>query len=977
MKTLFKNLFLPVVASVLLFAVSPAALAQKSFEVKAKFIAGDTGSPIEFATVSLTPKGSEKVLVYTTTDSEGNALLKGVKPAAYVISAELMGYKKFEKEIEVSGATDLGQIKMDVENTFLDAAKVSAVGNAIIMKKDTIEFNASSFKTTDNDMLEDLLKKLPGVEVDSDGTITANGKEINKIYIDGKEFFLDDPQLATKNIPAKIVEKVKVREKKSEQAEFTGIDDGNETTVIDLTVMKGMMNGWFGNLMGGGGTDLQTGGDKFSDNNDIRFQGAGMVANINEKSQLAFIGNANNTNNRGFNDLTGNMMASMRGPGGGMGRGGAGMNFRGNGINTSYLAGVNANTSFGEEGESTLAGNYLFTGNDKYVEETSSKTTLQNDGTSIISDETGYSNTETYGHRAGARIDWKIAEGSSILFVPDFNFGYGRFDEHSDFSTDAGDADGNKTSRMNYGDKTNYGENQTKTAHGFFLYRQRLGKPGRTLSVHADYELSANTLDKYDQSHTYTPASASASEFVDQNVLQSTDSKEFGTRISYTEPIGGNFFAEASYAYNYSHTDSEKETFDKSAAGEYDVKNERYSNIIANEFVNQRMGLSLMKQEEGYNVTVGLNYQPAKTTNVTTIDGVNKPIEQNVKNWAPHARIDFNFSDDMMLRVRYRGNTSQPTITQLQPIEDNSNPLSITLGNPELKPYFSHDMFLMFFNNNRETFSSLNANLDMKYNTSSIVNAIWTGSNGVTYSVPLDNEKPTFSANARVMYNSPIAKSNFSIMSHTFGNFADAMSYIGDPSIDGTDSESYLNRDNFTENRYRTFSLSEYLRLTYRDDYVEVTAGGRTRVSKSWYEIPTQEIGATWTNSLTSSINWTAAEVWNLVTDVRYTFYKGYAEAYNDPVFVWNAEIQKQILQRKATLALKCYDILNQSRNTYRTITDNYIQDVRNNTLGRYIMLSFTYRFGNFGGEKMDGKNGPGMGPGGMGPGGPGMPPRR
>ncbi len=974
MKNIVKTFILPVAALLAALTVSPAAFAQKSFEVTAKFVAGDTGAPIEFATVSITPKGSDKVLSYTTTDSEGNARIKGVRAGSYLVSAELMGYQKFEREIEVTGATDLGQITMEVESNFLDAAKVSAVGNSIIMKKDTIEFNASSFKTTDNDMLEDLLKKLPGVEVDSDGKITANGKEINKIYIDGKEFFLDDPQLASKNIPAKIVEKVKVREKKSEQAEFTGIDDGNEQTVIDLSIMKGMMNGWFGNLMGGGGTDLQTGGEKFSDNNDLRFQGAGMVANITEKNQLAFIGNANNTNNRGFNDVAGGMMAGMRGPGGGMGRGGAGMNFRGNGINTSYLAGVNANTSFGDpEDENTLAGNYLFTGNDKYVEENSSKVTLQPDGSSIISDERGYSNTATYGHRVGARLDWKISDGTSILFVPDFNIGYGNFDERSEFETAAGDADGNKTGRMNDGFKQNWGDNQSKTAHGFFLFRQRLGKPGRTMSVNADYNFSTNELDKYDYSLTNTAGASPA--LVDQNVLQTSNTSAYGVRMSYTEPLGGNFFAEASYGYNYSHTDSEKETFDKDAFGDYTAKNERYSNVIENTFVNQRMGLSLMKQEEGYNVTVGLNYQPARTENITTIDGVSRLIPQNVKNLAPHARVDLNFSDDMMLRIRYRGNTSQPSINQLQPIEDNSNPLSITLGNPNLKPYFSHNMFLMFFNNNREKFSSLNANVDMRYNTSSIVNAIWTANNGVTYSVPIDSDSPTFSTNARVMFNSPIAKSNFSIMSHTFGNFANAMSYIGDPSIDGTDASSYLNSDNFTENRYRTFGLSEFLRLTYRDDYVEVTAGGSTRFSKSWYEIPTQEIGATWTNSITSSVNWTVAEVWNFVTDGRYTFYKGYAESYNDPVFVWNAEIQKQILQRKATLSLKCYDILNQSRNTYRTINDNYVQDVRNNTLGRYIMLSFTYRFGNFGGEKMGGGMGPGMG---RGPGmGPGMGPRR
>lgn len=223
-----------------------------------------------------------------------------------------MGYKPLEKEVKVEGRLDLGVLKMREDAKLIDAASVSAVGNPIIMKKDTIEYNASSFKTSDNDMLEDLLKKLPGVEVSSDGTVTANGETIKKITIDGKTFFLDDPQLATKNIPAKIVEKVKVVDRKSEQARFTGIDDGQEETIIDLSNYKGMMDGWFGNVMAGGGHDLPDEGyyqekDEFQ-KEGWRYQGAGIIGNFKEDSQLSIIVNANNTNNSGFNNNSGNNM---------------------------------------------------------------------------------------------------------------------------------------------------------------------------------------------------------------------------------------------------------------------------------------------------------------------------------------------------------------------------------------------------------------------------------------------------------------------------------------------------------------------------------------------------------------------------------------------------------------------------------------------------------------------------------------------
>ena len=226
----------------LLLLAGLSAYAQNSFTVSLKLVDDKTGEPVGFATASLTVKGEKEALKYVLTDHEGAAAITKVKKGTYILKAEIMGYKAHEQELTLEKAVDLGTIRMKEDVEVLDAASVSAVGNPIIVKKDTIEYNASSFKTSDNDMLEDLLKKLPGVEVNSDGSITANGETITKITIDGKTFFLDDPQLATKNLPAKMIEKVKVVERKSEQARFTGIDDGQEEHIFDLSVYKGMMN---------------------------------------------------------------------------------------------------------------------------------------------------------------------------------------------------------------------------------------------------------------------------------------------------------------------------------------------------------------------------------------------------------------------------------------------------------------------------------------------------------------------------------------------------------------------------------------------------------------------------------------------------------------------------------------------------------------------------------------------------------------
>lgn len=928
---------------------------QRGFSITLKLVEEGTSTPIEFATVSLNKVGSKDHLKYVLSDDEGNAKIEKIRKGKYTVTAELLGYKSVSKEVEIVNSNlELGTLEMKVETEFLESASVSAVGNPIVIKKDTIEYSASSFKTTDNDMLEDLLKKLPGIEIGEDGKITAaNGKEITKITIDGKTFFLDDPQIATKNIPANIVEKVKVLEKKSEQAEFTGIDDGEEETVIDLSIYGNRMNGWFGNSNAGGGYDIR------NSDNKVRYQGAGMVANFTQDYQLSLIANANNTNNRGFNDMAGSMMGGMRGGGMRMGRGG-GFGGGGNGERESYMIGANAAYTFDKTSE--LAGNYFFSGNESLVEEKSSKVTLKQDGSSLLNDEDGSSMTNGYNHNISGRLDWDITDQTSILFMPRFNIGYGSFLEENEFASSNQAVDGS-IEKVNDGNSLSTGDNDYLSTSGTLLLRQRLGKPGRTLSLRVNYSLSNNELlgKNYSLTNVYK-GEAIDSTLIDQTYTSESDAYSLGGRLNYTEPLGNDFFIEASYGYTYSFNNSVKNTFDKDINGNYTVLDSQYSNDIQNTTINQRAGLSLNKQGEKYNITIGANAQPYKTTNVTN----GKTFEREVVNFAPNARIDYDFSNNTSLRVRYRGNTNQPSMNQLQPVEDNSNPLAISRGNPGLTPSFNHRLNVDYRTTNMDNFASTNISLNATYNPNSIVNASWYDSKGVQYSVPLNNNKGTYNTSARVMFNSPIAKSKFSIMTMTFLSYSNSMSFVGKEGvIDGNDENSYLNMDNYDENKYQTVSINENLRFTYRDDLLEFIVGGRIRYSKSWYEINTREITPTWSNNIYSTINYTP-NLWAFKTDVNYNFFRGYDEGYNEPTFILNASVSRRVLKEKATIELKAYDILNQSKNTYRTVSDNYIKDVTNNSLGRYVILSFTYRFGNMGGPKGGpmGGRGPGRGMG-------------
>ena len=307
---------LATLAGQLLYAQTQSGTRGQS--IKVTVLDSLTKTPIEFATLSATAEGAEKPVKYGLTDANGVVSLTGLRPGKYTIKFEYMGYKTKNVPFEiVRGTNEINPLYVSEEVNMLNAVVVSDVGNQMQVRKDTIEYNASSFKVNDSDMLEELLKKLPGVEISSDGTITANGKTINKIMIDGKTFFLDDPQLATKNLPAKIINKVRVVERKSDQAQFTGIEDGEEETVIDLNIRPGMMNGWFGNVAGGYGRDLIKVGDKSNN----RYEAAAMLGRFTSKTQISLIGNANNTNNRGFHDVAASMMGAMRG---GVGMGGGG-----------------------------------------------------------------------------------------------------------------------------------------------------------------------------------------------------------------------------------------------------------------------------------------------------------------------------------------------------------------------------------------------------------------------------------------------------------------------------------------------------------------------------------------------------------------------------------------------------------------------------------------------------------------------------
>ena len=655
-----------------------------------------------------------------------------------------------------------------------------------------------------------------------------------------------------------------------------------------------------------------------------------------------------------------------------------------------------------------LSGNYLYNGSDSYVTEESSRITYKDGGVRQLSDESGYNKSFSQGHRFGVRLEHEFSENTSIIFEPQFNFGQGNFTESSDFLTREQLTEHAPVDTLSKGHTLNQGWNNNWSTSGFFLIRQRLGKPGRTISANFRYSFSNNDLLGTNQSHTdvYSEDKKPEADDVNQFFDRNSSSSSLSGRVVYTEPLGHDFFFEANYNYSWNKNLSVKDVWDgvgapslslipgrdamKDIIGSFDgvPVNKDYSNEITNISQNHRAGMNVSYQKEKLRAQLGVSVNPTTTRNVT--NGVDTTY--TVINFSPQAMLNYEFNDNSHIRFFYFGRSAQPSTSQLMPVPDNSNPQNVSLGNPYLSPYFNHNIRGNFGYTNKKTFTSVNARFNASLVDDAITNAQWYDPAGVQYSIPV-NGPGTGSADIRLMVNSPFGKSGFSIFSMTFTRYNQSTSYIGRNSLPTDDyydgiyfdyakfNQDYLvdekgrpvtlsESDDFITNKTQTMSFTQRLRLTYRNDFVELALGGRTRMNKSWYTMENSKMTATWSNQVDGSMNWTIPGGINLVADVDYNWYEGYTTEQPDEIIL-NAEITKLLFKNKFTLALKAYDILGQSKNLSVSDSANYHLETRNNTLGRYIIMSLTYRFGNFGGPG-------GRGPGGHGPGGPGGPgPRR
>lgn len=926
------------ISLILLFIFIP--FAASAYTLRGSVLDDSTGEGLIQASVRVL-RGDSTLVKGVMTDPNGRFAIEGLNGGKYLLETSYVGMASDYRPLELSSNKRLDPIRLKESSIALREAVVTGIRTPVKVMEDTIEFSVESYKTQPNAMVEDLLKRLPGVEVNSDGKITSNGKEVTKILVEGKEFFGDDPTVASRNLPVDMVEKLQVVDRKSDLARITGVDDGEEETVINLTVKKNMKNGWFGNVEAGYGW-----GDK------SRYNGSFNINRFWNDNQITFLGSANNVNTPTFTD----------------GAGGRFQRFGGNnGLTTAQALGVNFNV--GNKEILRVGGNLMYSHTDRDTRTERYREYML--ASSDIHSSMSNSQARDKGHnvRGDFRLQWKPDSSNTFEFRPNFsvNFNDSRKAEESNTYSSL---TGNPLMTSSINTSSSSGKSYEFGGNLIFNHNFR-SHPGRSFSVQAQYRYS-NIREKTD---TYSWNKffqlADSVDLYDQWADNRTQTSRVDARLSWTEPLGkvsnGNFLTFA-YRFEYRWNNADKLVFDHPVTfpdgwdGEPVIApelvfNEELSNQFRNNYMNQDIRAGFKHADRVKTIDAGLSLVPQMSRSIDLINSA-RNLERWVWNFAPYLRFRYKFSKSRSLNAFYRGRSSQPSMSQLQPVADYSDPLNIVQGNPDLKPSFTHNMNIRFQDFNSEAQRSIMAMVFANYQQNSIVSRTdfndETGGRFTTY----ENVNGVWSIRGMNMVSFPFRNKAFTFNNHLFINYNRAIGY-----------------NNGLLNAAGTFGLGLMPGVAWRPSALEIEL-------RPTYRLETTSNSAVPRNDRTiHSYGGTFYATWYapfgivLSTDLDYSATSGYDQGFNERTWLWNASISYQFLRGKnATVTLKGYDLLGQRSNVRASNNGNYFDQTRYNSLTRYVMLSFTYKFNTFGkGSMPSDRNAPNFdGPGGPPPGRPG-----
>ncbi|MDH6305353.1 hypothetical protein M2459_002453 [Parabacteroides sp. PF5-5] len=915
--------------------VSFPALAQRaSVEIKGTVVEEGTSTPVEQATVRLLNVRDSTMINGVASSRNGTFSLKNVKPGDYLLHISFIGFEPLYQPLQITGRTasvDVGKLELSDGSILLGEAVVIGKAAEVVVRNDTIEYNADSYKVTEGSVLEDLLKKMPGVEVDSEGKITVNGKEIKKVMVDGKEFFSDDPKVASKNLPANMIDKLQVLDKKSDMTLMTGFDDGNEETIINLTVKPGMKQGWFGNAFAGYGSEE-------------RYEGNFMVNRFYNSDQFTIMGGVNNTNNMGFSDLASTMFQGMGGGGGPRFRGG-----NSSGITQSGNIGMNFSKEFNKK--LTLNGNVRYSHSDNDLFGNSREEKIQ------ANDSTQYQESESSRNRksdnigANLRLEWKPDTLTSIIFRPNFSYSKSKNHSSEEYVTlqGLGGMDVASMDSLNMGDSYTADNGNGYNVDARLEVSRKLNSEGRVVSGSFSGGYSDSDEDGIEYSNTYYFGSDQQNKLIDQQYQYNNKGYNYRAYVSWVEPLGRNNFLQLTYSFSQRQQEALKYTYAKDDQGLYTVLDTAYSQSYRNEFITQRASLSFKSQRQKFNYTLGLNLDPSYNKSETFIgDVVLSSISQNVVNLSPMAQFNYIHNKQTNLRVDYNGRTSQPSMTQLQPVANVSNPNNTIIGNPDLKPYYTNNLFIRFqkFLPEKQTAFMLMA--DGNYVVNAIVSDIRNlegGRRETTYR----NTDGNYRGNFRFMFNTPLKNKKFTINSMSMASYSNNNSFI--------DSQKNVNK---------SLTLMERGGIDFRSNVIDLGLNGNIRYNKADYSLQPKNNVSTFNYGVGGTTVLYLPYDFKIESDINWSTNSGYQAGYDQNEVIWNASASKSFLKGKqATLRFKIYDILQQRSGITQQINSEGYTYSSYNTLSSYFMVHFVYRFSIFKGgatasDAMRGRRGPG-----------------
>ena len=955
------------VIAVMLFAASVGISAA---DVRGTLVSSTDQSPLSGASVRLMRDNADSTFVAATSAGrDGSFRLGGVARGKYLVSFSFLGYETLTRRVTMADKNiNMGRVTMAESSILLQETTVVGVKTEIVVKEDTIEYNADSYRTQPNAVVEDLLKRLPGVEVDSEGKITANGKEITKILVDGEEFFSDDPKVATKNLPVNIVDKLQVIDRKSDLARLTGVDDGEDETVINLTVKKGMKNGWFGNATAGYGTD-------------DRYSGNFMVNYFKDKNQFSILGSANNTNEMGFTDRGASRFTRFGGR---------------NGISTTQSIGVNF--AVGTEEKLRVGGDVFYSHSDRDSRNSSNRQYLFPDSTSYY-DEAGSSRDRGHNISGNFRLKWEIDSFSTFEFRPRFSVSFSDSESADSSATRAGDAARSLVNRS-LSNKLNDGTSYEMSGRIVFNHKFR-SHPGRSYSASLNYQFS----DTKEDGSTYTDNTYFLVPDENETINQIYDNHQWSNsiqgRLTWTEPLGNvknARFLTFSYNGQYRFNNADKYVYDlveatsaattansalmsmlrdpafkRRVVEEYGSLawtnptmlrqivedelqpelNEEQSNRFRNNYFNQSLQVGFKQVRDNYNLDVGAMVNASMSSSEDLINPDRNIATRWVWNVAPYARIRFKMNKSRSLSFDYRARTTQPSLTQLQPVADVSNPLRIVVGNPDLAPTFTQRVNLRYSDFDQDRQRSIMAMANVQFANNSIISTTdydsQTGGQVTTY----ENVNGVWSGNLMGMISMPFRNKSWYFSSMGAVRYSNTVGY-----------------NNGLYNRSGSLSVNLSPGIRFNTDAVQLELRPNYNVQITHNTVQSQNDRTI--HSYGGMFNGAYYTPFGLVlnTDLTYSGTQGYSQGYDSDQWLWNVSLSYQFLKNKAaTITAKVYDLLHQKQNISRTINASYIEDSEYNSVTRYVMLSFTYRFTTFG-SGGSGNEQPPIDYGGRGPGG-------